>query len=86
MQVLIAINQYLHICYLLFNFFIFLYIHLFNVIFSHTEKNNKTKQKKQTRRSEQEFYLPGRQETPGPRPGKYNLHLLCCLLSLSHVF
>ena len=71
MQVLIAINQYLHICYLLFNFFIFLYIHLFNVIFSHTEKNNKTKQKKkQTRRSEQEFYLPGRQETPRPRPGK----------------
>lgn len=86
MQVLIAINQYLHICYLLFNFFIFLYIHLFNVIFSHTEKNNKTKQKKNRQEDQNKNSTCPADRRRLDRDRVNNLHLLCCLLSLSHVF
>ena len=54
--------------------YLFFYLSIYlsvNVIFSHTEKDNKTKKKKQTRSSEPEFHLRRGQERPGPRGGKY---------------
>ena len=79
-RVRVRVRGYLHICYLLFNLFIFLYIHLFNVIFSHTEK----KQNRQEDRNKNFTCPADRRRLDRDRVS--NLHLLSYLLSLSHVF